>query len=60
MSCGKKESNSRGRSSNGRALDSKSNGCGFKSRRPHFFTNINLKIDKHIFTQILKLEGIIS
>jgi hypothetical protein len=28
----------RGRSSNGRALDSKSNGCGFKSRRPHFFT----------------------
>ncbi len=27
----------RGRSSNGRALDSKSNGCGFKSRRPHFF-----------------------
>jgi hypothetical protein len=27
----------RGRSSNGRALDSKSNGCGFKSHRPHFF-----------------------
>lgn len=26
----------RGRSSNGRALDSKSNGCGFKSHRPHF------------------------
>ena len=26
----------RGRSSNGRALDSKSNGCEFKSRRPHF------------------------
>ena len=30
----------RGRSSNGRALDSKSNGCGFKSRRPHFLLQL--------------------
>ena len=44
--------NVRGRSSNGRALDSKSNGCGFKSRRPHFLFPKNDKssdkVDKNI------------
>ena len=49
--------NVRGRSSNGRALDSKSNGCGFKSRRPHFFIlffSILLNNTEKFFNKFLK------